>query len=184
MAKKILLFDDSVEPPYRAAFFTIDKDAVQGVTDYIDSCVAASAEANPGPVGPTGPLGPKGDTGSTGAQGIIGLTGPTGATGSAGATGPTGATGPAATVILASYNVAMTPGTVTLGTKELSLTVTGLLTNDPVVVQPTVALPSGLSIGHWRVPSANTLVVQICTALALGLTLGSNTYNLLVTVLK
>jgi len=137
-----------------------------------------------------GPQGPKGD------PGVDGLPGPP---------APLASTNPVALAIapdpgassaasradhahprqvFPTYTAALIPGTVTLGTKELTLIVNGLQANDPVVVQPSSALPAGLSIGHWRVPSANTLVVQVCTAIAVGLTLGSSSFSLLVTVLK
>lgn len=85
---------------------------------------------------------------------------------------------------LTQYTVSLVPGVVTLGTKEITLTVTGLLATDQVVLNPNVSLPSGLAIGNVRVSAANTLIVQLITPLVAGLSLGSNTYAATLTVLK
>lgn len=83
-----------------------------------------------------------------------------------------------------SYTFSLAPGLLTLGTKEITVSVPGLLTTDNIVIQPLVAIPSGMSIGHWRIPSNGNLIVQCCTAIALGLNLGSNSYSCKVTVIK
>lgn len=141
-----------------------------------------------GTTGDSGSQGATGQAGATGSQGAQGATGSTGATGSAGATGSTGstgATGPTgATPAFTKYTISMVPGTVVLGTKDLTFTVTGLLSADQVVVQPNAPLASGLVLASWRVSADNTLVVTVGTSIALGLTLGANSYAATVTVLK
>lgn len=152
---------------------------VQGVTGPTGLTGSSGTVGATGISGVTGPTGPSGATGSVGSTGVGGVTGATGTAGATGSTGPAGADG-----TFPKYTISLVPGTVSLGTKELTFTVTGLLSTDQVVIQPLVSLPSGLSIGHWRVSAANTLIVQVCTSIALGLVLGANSYSCTVTVLK
>ncbi len=42
---------------------------------------------------------------------------------------------------LSKFTFNLVPGTVTLGTKELTITVNGLLASDAVVIQPTAPFP-------------------------------------------
>lgn len=95
-------------------------------------------------MGATGPQGPTGITGATGAagnQGPAGTTGATGATGAqgpagaAGVTGPTGATGPAGAT--GPTGTSQISGAMSaLNTSESTLSVTTVVTDIPLPVQP------------------------------------------------
>ena len=94
-----------------------------------------------GAMGATGPQGPTGITGATGAarnQGPAGTTGATGAQGPAGAagvTGPTGATGPAGAT--GPTGTSQISGAMSaLNTSESTLSVTTVVTDIPLPVQP------------------------------------------------
>lgn len=119
-------------------------------------------------------------TGPQGAQGIQGNAGATGATGATGAQGPAGTTG-----THASQTVNIQYGTVTLGTKEITLSgLTGIDAADAVTVQPVGSMPNGLVLAHWRVSATNTIILTVGTSIALGLVLGTTNYQVKITVHK
>lgn len=98
---------------------------------------------------------------------------------------PAGATDPAGTSVTKfSVTVSIVPGTVTLGTVSFTVTATGILSTDSITVQPTVALPAGLTLAHWRVLGNNSVSITLGTSIALGLTLGSNSYSFLITAIR
>ena len=94
-----------------------------------------------GASGPQGPTGITGATGAAGTQGPAGTTGATGATGAqgpagaAGVTGPTGATGPAGAT--GPTGTSQISGAMSaLNTSESTLSVTTVVTDIPLPVQP------------------------------------------------
>jgi len=88
-----------------------------------------------------------------------------------------------ATVLVFTANVSF--GTITLGTKEITVTVNGILSTDKsVIVVPNTAMPAGLTIAHWRVSGNNTIILTVGTSILLGLTLGSTNYSMSFTVIR
>lgn len=59
-------------------------------------------------------------------------------------------------------------------------TISGLLTTDAVQVQCLSAPPSGMIIANARVSAADTLEILFSTSIAIGITLGSLNYRLIV----
>lgn len=87
----------------------------------------------------------------------------------------------ALTPVLRVTGVVVSPGTITLGTKDVTATVTGVLTDDQLLCSllSTSTLTNASMTGCTAI-AANTVSFHFETPIALGVTLGSMTYNVTV----
>jgi len=133
-------------------------------------------------MGATGPQGPTGITGATGAagnQGPAGTTGATGATGAqgpagaAGVTGPTGATGPAGAngpTGTSQISGAMSA----LNTSESTLSVTTVVTDIPLPVQPYMdVFTANAANTEFAVAQTGTYLISYDIKMTSGLSMSS-----------
>lgn len=78
-------------------------------------------------------------------------------------------------------DVTYTPGAISaLVATVTTTTLTGLLTTDGVAVSCTSGLPLGAAIASVRCSATNTLEIVFTTAVAIGVTLGSLTFRVMV----
>ena len=135
-----------------------------------------------GAMGATGPQGPTGITGATGAagtQGSAGTTGATGATGAqgpagaAGVTGPTGATGPAGAT--GPTGTSQISGAMSaLNTSESTLSVTTVVTDIPLPVQPYMdVFTANAANTEFAVAQTGTYLISYDIKMTSGLSMSS-----------
>lgn len=135
-----------------------------------------------GAMGATGPQGPTGITGATGAagnQGPAGTTGATGATGAqgpagaAGVTGPTGATGPAGAT--GPTGTSQISGAMSaLNTSESTLSVTTVVTDIPLPVQPYMdVFTANAANTEFAVAQTGTYLISYDIKMTSGLSMSS-----------
>ncbi len=133
-------------------------------------------------MGATGPQGPTGITGATGAagnQGPAGTTGATGATGAqgpagaAGVTGPTGATGPAGAT--GPTGTSQISGAMSaLNTSESTLSVTTVVTDIPLPVQPYMdVFTANAANTEFAVAQTGTYLISYDIKMTSGLSMSS-----------
>lgn len=119
---------------------------------------AAEAAGNQGPAGTTGATGA---TGAQGPAGAAGVTGPTGATGPAGATGPTGTS---------QISGAMSA----LNTSESTLSVTTVVTDIPLPVQPYMdVFTANAANTEFAVAQTGTYLISYDIKMTSGLSMSS-----------
>ena len=132
-----------------------------------------------GATGPQGPTGITGATGAAGTQGPAGTTGATGATGAqgpagaAGVTGPTGATGPAGAngpTGTSQISGAMSA----LNTSESTLSVTTVVTDIPLPVQPYMdVFTANAANTEFAVAQTGTYLISYDIKMTSGLSMSS-----------
>ena len=132
-----------------------------------------------GASGPQGPTGITGATGAAGTQGPAGTTGATGATGAqgpagaAGVTGPTGATGPAGAngpTGTSQISGAMSA----LNTSESTLSVTTVVTDIPLPVQPYMdVFTANAANTEFAVAQTGTYLISYDIKMTSGLSMSS-----------
>lgn len=119
---------------------------------------ATEAAGNQGPAGTTGATGA---TGAQGPAGAAGVTGPTGATGPAGATGPTGTS---------QISGAMSA----LNTSESTLSVTTVVTDIPLPVQPYMdVFTANAANTEFAVAQTGTYLISYDIKMTSGLSMSS-----------
>jgi len=132
-----------------------------------------------GATGPQGPTGITGATGAAGTQGPAGTTGATGATGAqgpagaAGVTGPTGATGPAGAT--GPTGTSQISGAMSaLNTSESTLSVTTVVTDIPLPVQPYMdVFTANAANTEFAVAQTGTYLISYDIKMTSGLSMSS-----------
>ena len=123
-----------------------------------------------GAMGATGPQGPTGITGATGAAGNQGPAGTTGATGATGAQGPAGAAGVTGPTGTSQISGAMSA----LNTSESTLSVTTVVTDIPLPVQPYMdVFTANAANTEFAVAQTGTYLISYDIKMTSGLSMSS-----------
>lgn len=125
-----------------------------------------------GPKGDVGAVGPQGPRGDTGPQGLTGATGPQGPIGLTGPQGPTGASAPTSGRLTLVGNVTVSETTLialSLGTKRMAVTLTGVVKDEPLMFASRGLATTGCEALNVYANAANQVTVSYFTpALGIG----------------